>query len=255
LQSFSPKPLPELTNLLDVRVELGGQYVVGASHIPFGELRSRLSELPASGEPLFIADLDGSASAAQEFLARGGREAQLLQKFHLSAEPQVFRLWRANRFLMSCVAELAPERAVDIGAGAGREAVSLAAGGWVVNAVDILADTRQRGETFAQRYGVGDRVFWSETPRMIESAKLMSALFFFDRAILVRAMQKLPSGATVIIEAFTELHWERFGKPRPDRFVRQHELPKLFPELTTISYTEGWQESGRHTAQLVGRRQ
>ena len=53
-------------------------------------------------------------------------------------------VWSAepNRFLVEEVADLAPGRALDLGAGEGRNAIWLAERGWRVTAVDCLVRAR-----------------------------------------------------------------------------------------------------------------
>ena len=70
-------------------------------------------------------------------------------------------IWSAepNRFLAAEVAGLTPGRAVDLGAGEGRNAVWLAEQGWKVTAVDFSEVALQKGERLARERGV--RVTWT----------------------------------------------------------------------------------------------
>jgi SAM-dependent methyltransferase len=68
--------------------------------------------------------------------------------------------WTAepNRFLAAQAAGLTPGRALDVGAGEGRNAVWLAEQGWEVTAVDFAEVGLAKGEELAARRGV--RVEW-----------------------------------------------------------------------------------------------
>jgi SAM-dependent methyltransferase len=244
------KGLPPLTDLLDVRNETQGEYVRGASRIPVMELRDRLSELPSPTTPLRIVRIDEQADEAFEFLRRGGRTAELTQEFEITSDPQSFRLWQPNSFLSECLLALPIGNAIDLGCGAGRESVALAAYGWKVLAVDNLPDALVRGQALAARYGVDGHIEWCTHLKGLEDATLLSAFYFFDREVLQSAITRLPPGATVLIEAFTEEHARKLGKPTPQRFTKRNELPTLFPELTAVQYSEDWRDSGRHTARL-----
>ena len=65
-------------------------------------------------------------------------------------------VWTAepNRFVVAELQDLAPGRALDVGAGEGRNAVWLASRGWQVTAVDFSAVGLDKGRRLAQDRGV-----------------------------------------------------------------------------------------------------
>jgi SAM-dependent methyltransferase len=65
-------------------------------------------------------------------------------------------VWTAepNRFVVAEVQDLAPGRALDVGAGEGRNAVWLASRGWQVTAVDFSAVGLDKGRRLAENRGV-----------------------------------------------------------------------------------------------------
>jgi SAM-dependent methyltransferase len=65
-------------------------------------------------------------------------------------------VWTAepNRFVVAELQHLAPGRALDVGAGEGRNAVWLAASGWHVTAVDFSAVGLDKGRRLAEDRGV-----------------------------------------------------------------------------------------------------
>src|ERR1039457_818433 len=66
----------------------------------------------------------------------------------------------ANRFLVEAVTALPPGRALDLGAGEGRNAIWLAERGWRVTAVDFSAIGLQKARRLAEARGV--EVNWTE---------------------------------------------------------------------------------------------
>jgi SAM-dependent methyltransferase len=71
-------------------------------------------------------------------------------------------VWSAepNQFVEAETASLAPGRALDMGAGEGRNAIWLAQQGWTVSAVDFSRVGLAKGEHAADELGVGARVEW-----------------------------------------------------------------------------------------------
>ena len=67
-----------------------------------------------------------------------------------------------NPALVHEAAELAPRRALDIGAGEGGDAIWLAARGWTVTAVDIAETACERGRRYADAAGadIAGRITW-----------------------------------------------------------------------------------------------
>jgi SAM-dependent methyltransferase len=65
-------------------------------------------------------------------------------------------VWSAepNRFVLAELGDLAPGRALDVGAGEGRNAIWLAARGWRVTAVDFSAVAIDKGRRLAEARGV-----------------------------------------------------------------------------------------------------
>jgi 2-polyprenyl-3-methyl-5-hydroxy-6-metoxy-1,4-benzoquinol methylase len=70
------------------------------------------------------------------------------------AEAEPLSTVAPNRFLVEVAEGLAPGRALDLAAGAGRNAVWLARRGWQVTAVDFAAEGLRRAEALAAHHGV-----------------------------------------------------------------------------------------------------
>lgn len=81
-------------------------------------------------------------------------------------------VWSAtpNAFFAEAVEHLPPGRAIDLGCGEGRNAISLASRGWQVSAVDFSAVAVDKGRRLAERQGVEvdwqvqDLSSWSPPP-------------------------------------------------------------------------------------------
>jgi SAM-dependent methyltransferase len=71
-------------------------------------------------------------------------------------------VWSAapNRFVENELAALPPGRAVDLAAGEGRNALWLAARGWIVTAVDFSATGLHKGQALQRRHGSELRIDW-----------------------------------------------------------------------------------------------
>jgi 2-polyprenyl-3-methyl-5-hydroxy-6-metoxy-1,4-benzoquinol methylase len=70
------------------------------------------------------------------------------------AEADLVSTAAPNRFLVDTADGLAPGRALDLAAGAGRNAVWLAGHGWEVTAVDFSGEGLRRAEALAAHHGV-----------------------------------------------------------------------------------------------------
>jgi hypothetical protein len=68
--------------------------------------------------------------------------------------------------------------------------------------------------------------------------------------VLTQAIEFLPSGSHLIVEAFTELHSTIHSGPAPNRFAIAGELKQFNSRLRVLTYSEDWRTSKRHTARL-----
>jgi 2-polyprenyl-3-methyl-5-hydroxy-6-metoxy-1,4-benzoquinol methylase len=150
---------------------------------------------------------------------------------------------------------------MDLGCGIGREAVFLASLGWQVLALDVLPDALQRARLFASRYPqVADLIQWEakdveDSLPTLGEFDLVTMFYFLDRGAVSLAASQLKSGASLIVETFTQTHRDRFGKPHSDsRVLQLGELETLIQGFDIEHASEEWRSSGRHTARLWARK-
>lgn len=113
----------------------------------------------------------------------------------------------ANRFLVEEVADLPPGRALDLGAGEGRNAIWLAERGWRVTAVDFSAIGLQKARRLAEARGV--EIDWTEADLRsyspARSAFDLVVLVYIHlpdeerRSVVRRAADAVAAGGTLLV--------------------------------------------------------
>lgn len=218
-----------------------------------------MHELPPRGTTVQVAETGAATQQALKWLRTGGRDAEAVACEHGPAEPG--RLWRPNAWLEEVLPSIPPGRAIDFGCGSGREAVALAAYGWEVTALDRLEDALEKARELEIRTLGDPTIAWTcadieapgyEPPGV---ADLICSFAYLHRPLLQAAPQRLAPGGHLVVETFTTIHRERFGKPRTARFVLEPgELLLLCADLELVHHSEAWREDGRHTARLSARK-
>ncbi|HTQ10328.1 MAG TPA: hypothetical protein VMI31_09680 [Fimbriimonadaceae bacterium] len=230
------------------------------------------------------------ASRAVEVLAAAGREFEVAAAWtfvetcqglsNLGPEgPELMsgRLWEPNPFLVEVAARLEPGRAVDFACGTGRDGVALTATGWQVLAIDHLSDALDRARDLGRRYLAPEdaaRIHWLEAdleseagghrtagppgamspPMEAANAELISMFWYLNRPLIQACRNLLSPGGSLVIETFTAVHRETFGKPRREHFaLNPGELPDLVEGMKIEFSEEAW-HGDRHSARLWARR-
>lgn len=237
----------------------------GASvFIPLSELGHRSHELPPPYQMIQVVGDCPEAYGALGWLHAHNRPAEIVPPE--SVPPALtgvrYRLWEPNAFLQEIVdrnpyPHLCP-LAIDVGCGSGREAVYLADKGMRVIAIDRLPDALARGHDLQTRYAPEsppiewlcldvERSVWQPSERV----QLVCLFFFFSQELVLRAWDWLVPGGWLIVEAFTEQHRQHYGRPAScQRVSPKGALVTLVPSGSICHFSEGWRESGRHTARL-----
>ncbi|HVL38307.1 MAG TPA: class I SAM-dependent methyltransferase, partial [Fimbriimonadaceae bacterium] len=252
-------------DLLDPRPEaVAAACPLAASvNIPADQLPMRRYELPRRGEAVKIAALEG-ADAAMEPLRDADLVPMIEHDLVFGGPAQRARLWEPSSFLEETLPHLTTGTALDLGCGAGRDSVFLAAHGWTVQAVDRLPDALEIGRGLAARYlerGEIDNLVWLNLDldaRPVADIHPQPDLAIMFRFLHHPTLAALPSllapGGSVLLEVFTLENAARHGKPRPSRCAGVRELTQLIAPLKVLQADENWRRDGRHTARIWARR-
>lgn len=231
-------------------------------NIPVDEIEDRSYELPRSHETIFLVPVSPWAEAAIAELDSIGRQGELAPAMPTSAaaKPSLGRLWSPNSLLEEVAVQCPIGNAIDLACGTGRDAIFLASIGHSVVGIDWLPDALERGQRLAARYGLSERVLWlnadleEAVPPVASPFDLITCFFFLDQDVVRWAVQSLAPGGSLVMETFTHVHRQSFGKPRRERLVLEEgELADLVKPLEVVAYSEDWRQDGRHTAQVWAR--
>jgi len=189
------------------------------------------------------------------------------------------RIWsgKPNPQLVADTAELAPGRALDVGAGEGADAIWLAERGWTVDALDISGVALQRGrdEAAARGTGVADRITWRRADVLTDELPagpydLVSLQFMhFSKAdrtdLFRRCIAAVAPGGTLQVVAHHphDLHTTAHRPKMPDFFYAADEVAALLDDEWTVVACDARPRSATdphgdsisiHDAVLVARR-
>jgi SAM-dependent methyltransferase len=145
--------------------------------------------------------------------------------------------------LVDEIGPLAPGRALDLGAGAGRNAVWLATQGWHVAAVDFSQVALDRGRSLAERAGVevdwvrADLLAWTPPPASFD----LVCLFFIHlpreerRLVYARAAEAVAPGGSLLVVAHDRTNLDRGGPGPQDPAVlfTAEEIAADLPDLVS----------------------
>lgn len=238
--------------------DAGLRPIVDAVNIPFSELPNRMHELPPRDQPIRVGGPPALAAEVAEWLVAHGRRGVVFdaQPERSGGREAPGRLWLPSQFLENCLRELPCGAALDLGCGAGRDAVYLASCGWDVTGVDVLPDALQLARDLAGRYAPEASIRWlqidleARPPEFRRDYDLVVMIRYLHRPLFAQVRKWLKPGGSLICETFTTLHRERHGKPARDAHVLEPgELPTLAQGMEVRRHQEGW-VGGAHTARL-----
>jgi SAM-dependent methyltransferase len=254
--------------LLDCRDEaaFAAGHLCGSGHIPALEFEARRHELPPrdAGVPVVGASGTHAAVAAAALEALGYARVAWLDApaaalaAHGWDQGPAAPLWRPSPWLAARVASIPRGRALDIAAGAGREAVFLALAGFAVEAVDRAPEALARARALAVRNGV--TLATREVDLEARGARLPGAGYalvtvfrFLHRPLLPALTSALAPGGHLVYETFMRGQ-ERHGRPTQPRFLLQRgELERAFPSLEILAAEESDPPGGPVMARLHAR--
>ena len=150
---------------------------------------------------------------------------------------------RANRFVETHLAELAPGTAIDLGTGEGRNAVWLAARGWTVTAVDFSEVGLDKAKRLAAEHGVSiltvhaDATTWTP-PSPVDLVVLSYLQLPGDerRKVLAHAATWVAPGGTLFVVAHDRSNVTDGygGPPSPEVCYTVEETTGLLGDLEVI---------------------
>lgn len=202
------------TDLLDPRPDpvAHSAPIPNAVNIPAADLRTRVFELPPPNVSVRVIAFEPHATTALDVLRELGRVAEPVSCSVPSAKPRAAqrrRLWRPSAAIETIAPRLQVGRALDLGCGAGRDAVFLADLGWSVTAVDRLPDALERAEQLRARYTPHAKVRWLQSnlrsgdwPLPPHGFELVCAVRFYSAALLPRMAEYVAPNGHLVIEAF-----------------------------------------------------
>ncbi|MCB1014900.1 MAG: class I SAM-dependent methyltransferase [Acidimicrobiales bacterium] len=169
-----------------------------------------------------------------------------------------------NRFVAAHVLPLVPGRALDLGAGEGRNAVWLAGRGWAATAVDFSAAGLAKGERLAADHGVAiaTEVADVRTYDVSEGAWDLVLLSYLQLPtaerldVVARAARGVAPGGTLLVVAHDRSNLERgHGGPQdPDVLYEVDETlaaldgTPLTPAVATVVGRSVVKDDGEHVA-------
>jgi SAM-dependent methyltransferase len=145
--------------------------------------------------------------------------------------------------------------ALDLGGGAGRNAIWLAQRGLAVSIWDISAAGLAIAHERAAAIGVAltTREIDLQAGESLPTASfdLVLSVCYLNRRLLAHAPALMAPGGTLIVIQPTERNLERHEKPPQGYLLVEQELPELISGLEILHYEEGWLADERHDAVLV----
>ena len=255
--------------VLDVRDQaaFAAGHPPGAGHLPRSAFEARRTELPPREVAMLVvaAGAGEARDAAADLEALGYSRVDWLDAplaslpGGLSDTGPPVRLWRPAPFLEEVLPLLPRGRALDLAAGAGREAVFLAMNGFDVEAIDDDPCILAKAEALAGRCGVRITTRAQDLERSDARLPegrygLVTVFRFLHRPLLPAIERALAPGGRLVYETFRRGQ-ARFGRPTHPRFLLDDgELARAFPGLIVERYDEPSPEGGPITARLLARK-
>jgi SAM-dependent methyltransferase len=147
-------------------------------------------------------------------------------------------------------------RALDVAGGSGRNALWLAQRGLDVTLADVSDVALARAARAASAAGLALStvlVDLEAEPPPAGPWDLVVCTYFLNRPLLGALPALLAPGGLLVVAHATRTNLTRHPRPGPDHVLEDGELPALVRGVELLHVEEGWLESGRHEARLVGR--
>ena len=160
-----------------------------------------------------------------------------------------------TQFLVENIALLPKGRALDVGMGAGRNAIYLAKIGFEVEGVDISPEAVSNALELARKFGVTIRAQSADLEGNYYIKKgaydVIICFNYLQRSLIPQIKDGLRKGGMVVYETFI-IDQVQFGKPRnPDYLLKHNELLNMFRDFRCLCYREGIMEGRKAIASII----
>lgn len=165
-------------------------------------------------------------------------------------EPSEFLCSLADRLPMT-------GRALDLAGGQGHDARWLARRGLDVTLVDVSDVALEQAEALARDAGVPlkTRQLDLETEALPPGPfDLVVCLNYLWRPLFAALPSVLAPGGLFVFAQPTRSNLQRHPHPSARFLLEDGELPAMLMGLQSLSFTEGWTDTGRHEARVLARR-
>ena len=185
------------------------------------------SELPAPYSVIDVLDRSGHYEACEALRALK-RNPRVVQSTDIKLD--LARLWNVNPILYQIAELTTPNRALDLGCGAGRDAVWLAANGWEVTAVDRLASNIDRLKKLRAAYAPNDPINYFEAnlneTQPTNQYDLVLLHYCWDPNYFELAKKSVAPNGLLSILAHSQTHRNCFGNPRESKILNPSEMDR-----------------------------
>lgn len=148
-------------------------------------------------------------------------------------------------------------RALDVGGGAGRNALWLARRGLAVTLADVSEVALEQAARAAREGGLPlatVQVDLEAAPMPDGPWDLIVCTYFLHRPLFAAFAEALGPDGWLVFAHATRKNLERRARPGPAYVLEEGELATLVGGLHVLELREGWFEEGRHEARLVARK-
>ena len=210
------------------------------------------AELP---EPFAVIDvLDGDgADEACEALRALRRNPCFVR--HADVDMSNNRMWNINPVLHQISEMTTPGTALDLGCGAGRDSVWLAANGWEVTAVDRLEGNMDCLRKLRAAYAPNDPIHWIQANlndyKPETTYDLVLLHYCWDENYFRLAKRCVASGGYLSVIGHSEKNYRCFGHPDPSRILKPDRLD--WEGYKVVLKNQQW-SLDRHSEFLVAQR-
>ncbi|MCK4413278.1 MAG: methyltransferase domain-containing protein [Candidatus Eisenbacteria sp.] len=253
--------------LLDLRSEqeFAARRLPSTVCIPEAELEARSYELPPKWRPLILMAEDPSIALRQaaRLRERGWEQARALGE-PISHWPGPWRagttrrvLWEPAAAVQRWEARMPSGAVLDLGCGAGRDAVFLAQRGHPVTAIDRLPDALAMARALAARHRVTINTMCADLRHTIPPAAAGGyAAILMIRCLVRQLFDWIPGalrpGGLLILEAYrTDSRTTSKATGSRARLTSQEALRAFQPHLTILDHAETFDRAGDPIVRLI----